>query len=265
LTFEDEKTQVLVDLGLTVLQAKVYIALASTGVATGRAAAKAAKVASQDVYRVLSELQDSGLVEKIIGKPFRYKAVSPANGLRSLLAQRNKKTEEIWDKILVVLNSFENIKETEDNSCNFVLVPQTGPMNIRISGIFKSAQRKIDLMNDFSEGVMLHDRYFESRVNAIRKGVQIRDILINPESKQRMPASFLELLKKKPLFQAKYVTSDLALKLIIKDNKELLISTMANVASTKQPFLWSDNPVLVCMVVSFYEVMWEKASEDMKT
>ena len=58
---QEETVQTLVNLGLTVLQAKVYLSLAKSGVSTGRATAKAAKVASQDVYRVLIELQEKGI------------------------------------------------------------------------------------------------------------------------------------------------------------------------------------------------------------
>ena len=92
---QEETVQTLVNLELTVLQAKVYLALVKLGTSTGRTTAKAAKVASQDVYRVLTELQEKGLVEKIIAKPNKYRPIPLKDGLSMLLQRRNKQTAEL--------------------------------------------------------------------------------------------------------------------------------------------------------------------------
>jgi sugar-specific transcriptional regulator TrmB len=70
------------------LQAKVYIALAKLGTLTGRVTAKEAKVASQDVYRVLAELEEKNLVEKIIVTPNKYRPVPVQDVLSILLKQK---------------------------------------------------------------------------------------------------------------------------------------------------------------------------------
>ncbi|MCW4019121.1 MAG: hypothetical protein NWF00_10680 [Candidatus Bathyarchaeota archaeon] len=90
----EEAIQTLVNLGLTVLQAKVYLALVTVGTTTGRITAKAANVASQDVYRVLTELQEKGLAEKIIAKPNKYKPTPVQNGISALLKQKIKEYNE---------------------------------------------------------------------------------------------------------------------------------------------------------------------------
>lgn len=62
------------ELGLTSLQAKIYLALAQTGNATIRNIAKNSKIARQDVYRIMPSLQKLGLAEQIVVSPTMYKS-----------------------------------------------------------------------------------------------------------------------------------------------------------------------------------------------
>jgi sugar-specific transcriptional regulator TrmB len=106
LASQDEAIQTLVKLRLTVLQAKVYIALAKLGTSTGRTTAKVAQVASQDVYRVLDDLQEKGLVEKIIAKPTMYKATPIKEGLSILLQNKKEEFIETEKQVKTMSNNF---------------------------------------------------------------------------------------------------------------------------------------------------------------
>ena len=61
---KDECAKILMDLGLTLLQAKAYLALSQLGKATVKTISKTANVARQDVYRVMLALEKLGLAEK---------------------------------------------------------------------------------------------------------------------------------------------------------------------------------------------------------
>jgi sugar-specific transcriptional regulator TrmB len=122
---QDETVETLVNLGLTVLQARVYIALSRLGTQTGRATAKAARVAPQDVYRVLSELQEKGLIEKIISKPNQYRSAPVIQGLSMLLHDRNQQTYRLKKAVSKICKNLE-IKDYQDNSDvtkEFALLP----------------------------------------------------------------------------------------------------------------------------------------------
>jgi sugar-specific transcriptional regulator TrmB len=88
----EESVKMLVELGLTHTEAKVYIALLYLKAATARNIHKASNVARQDVYQTLSDLQDKGLIEKVIAKPAEYQAI-PANDIISILLQRKNEKE----------------------------------------------------------------------------------------------------------------------------------------------------------------------------
>jgi len=78
---DNEHVQILTDLGLTLLQAKTYLALSQLGKATVKTISKTANVARQDVYRVMLALEKLGLAEKIVAKPTMYKATPIKEGI----------------------------------------------------------------------------------------------------------------------------------------------------------------------------------------
>ncbi len=261
---QDENVRTIASLGLTVLQAKVYLALVALSNTTGRAAAKEAKVASQDVYRVLSELQEKGLVEKIIDKPNRYRPIPLKEGVSMLLQRRAKETAELEKATAEICKNFQNIDKNEYKSENneFILIPEKEAVLSKFWRNIESAQISLDLMNDFQEGIDGHEALFELEMKAIDRGVKIRDILYNPK-KTNKTNSLSKLLKRKPAFQTKTAQFPLPIKVTIKDRKEVLISTRMEVNTKTQPYLWSNNPLLVQIIQNWYDMMWEKAEEIM--
>jgi len=265
LLLQEEGVQTLVNLGLTVLQAKVYITLAKLGTSTGRTTAKEAEVASQDVYRVLSELQEKGLVEKIIDKPNKYRPIQIEEGLTILLQRRNKQTIEIKNMMTEICKNFSGTDKIEDDNekCQFVLVTQKETIASKLTKAVETAQTSIDLMNDSREAMIMHEKIHELKDKALKKGVKIRTILNNPPGGGQTSKSFLAFLERKPEFQVRYLRHfPSSAKLFIKDNKEVFISTSRNVSMLAQPYLWSNNPILVQVIQQWYDIMWEKGSRE---
>jgi sugar-specific transcriptional regulator TrmB len=259
----DESVQTLVNLGLSVLQAKVYIALAKSGTSTGRTTAQVAKVASQDVYRVLAELREKSLVEKRISRPNRYSAVPLKEGLHMLLKRRNEQTTELKKAVFDMSQSFQNVSMTGDKveACDFILIPANEPIEKRFVGAWESVQTSLELMNDFQEGIAEHEMHFDLEIKALNNGVKIRNILSKTQKKYKKSKLFSALLEREPGFQVKYTNFPLPAKILIKDNKEVFISTENKPDSYSQPYLWSNNLILVRVIQQWYDIMWEKCVE----
>jgi HTH-type transcriptional regulator, sugar sensing transcriptional regulator len=95
LSNSDENIRTLIDLGLTAAQAKIYLSLLWVGSATIREIAQASKVARPDTYRALSELQDIGIVEKIISVPTKFKALPIKDALDILMLRKTNETIDL--------------------------------------------------------------------------------------------------------------------------------------------------------------------------
>ena len=86
LQFSEPK--VLMDLGLTLVQARVYLALVESGISKISTISKISKVARPDTYNNIKKLQKLGLVEAIIQSPRTYRAIPIIEALSLLLERR---------------------------------------------------------------------------------------------------------------------------------------------------------------------------------
>lgn len=91
----DEEIQVLTRLGLTITQAKVFLALCRIGTSTPKIISEESKVARQDIYRIFTELQELGFVVKGITSPVMFEAIPLQDALSFLLERRIKETREL--------------------------------------------------------------------------------------------------------------------------------------------------------------------------
>jgi sugar-specific transcriptional regulator TrmB len=259
-----DSIQTLVRLGLSSLQAKTYLSLAKYGPLSGREAAKIADIASQDVYRILTELQEKGLVEKIIARPNVYKAVPLRNGLLMLVQQRNEQTIEIKKAVFKTIKWFENIGSSKDKnvvSGDFMLIPPKEPVENRMAECIQTAEKSIDMMNECQEGMNGHEIIFELEKGALERGVKIRDILAKTDKKYSIPKKFEVLNEWKLKFQVRYCRFPAPAILLIKDNKEALISTVRAENLLAQPYFWSNNRTMLNVIQQWYETIWNDSEK----
>ena len=260
----DEPVETLINLGLTMLQAKVYLSLAKLGISTGRATAKDAKVAPQDVYRVLAELQETGLVEKIIAKPNKYCAMPIDQGLEMLIKRRKNQTKKLERSVKTVSKLFHPaLKETQKTEeGDFVLIGKEEPLKNRAHRMLETANVSLDLMNEINDGMMGHDNLYTLETKLLNRGGKIRDILSKATPKFHLTKTFCSLQQRHPEFQTRYLDFPAPAILIIKDGMEALVSTKAKTKTLMQPFLWTDNPILVRIIQQWYNQVWEKGSQE---
>ncbi len=102
------------DYGLTEVQAKVYYHLLTLGSTSSTKVAKQLNVHRSEVYRVLRELADKGLVTEKKGKrPILYTPTPPEEALNILLQQQAKTLQRLKQgkpKLVAWLNSHANVK-----------------------------------------------------------------------------------------------------------------------------------------------------------
>ncbi len=261
---EDEEIQTLMDLGLSLLQAKAYLALAALGTATIKSVAKTANMAQQDIYRLMPKLQKMGLAEKILTAPTTYKVTPVKSGVPILLQRRAQEYAELEKKTEKLLNSaHESNLNTVlyDEESQFVITSEKTLLYRKFEKENRAAQQSIDMAGKW-EGVKVALFYYlqgEFR-KAMKKGVRIRIITEQHEGDKSM-LKILRGLKKNPLFGIRYLPSPVPLKTVIYDDKEVNMC-IAISPDRDVPSLWSNNPNFVKVMISHFEEMWNIARED---
>jgi sugar-specific transcriptional regulator TrmB len=94
----EEYIEILAELGLTHTEAKIYMNLLCLKRATANNIHRKSNVARQEVYRILSDLQEKGLVEKVIDKPTKFKPIPASDAISILLQRRNEQNRQLGKK-----------------------------------------------------------------------------------------------------------------------------------------------------------------------
>ena len=95
----DSTAKDLVEFGLTLNQAKAYLALLRLGTTSATQISQLCKVRREEIYRALGELEKHGLVERIIGKPLKFKPLSLERTLSQLLEKKKQDIEWTYSKL----------------------------------------------------------------------------------------------------------------------------------------------------------------------
>jgi sugar-specific transcriptional regulator TrmB len=209
---------------------------------------------------LLGELAEKGLVEKIISKPTKFRAIPLGDGLKELLMRRQMETEKLVKEAEWISKAAEAIPVMDEECGEFHILPNKEPI-IRMSlEILLTAKTSIDLMNETQEILKLHEIHFEAKKKVIKSGVQIREIIGQSTSDVQLPPSLLNLAKSTTFLKVRILDSLPTARLMIKDSKEVFLATTLKPGTLSQPFLWTNNPVIVQIVQEWYNGVWETAN-----
>lgn len=260
---QDEDIQTLTKLGLTVLQARVYLTLAKSGKATIKTISKASEIDRSDIYRIVYKLHELGLVEKMITTPNTFRAVPIREGLPMLLKRKTKEHNEITAKAKKLLQKYEkNSEETalQKEECQFILVPKKEAARRKFKKAIENTQTSCDMIlhwECFRYG-MLEDT--EIWKKTVEKGVKVRFIVYKSENEKAV-SRIVQILKKKGSFKVRYIFTPPPATIAIFDKKETIITISPIPHPRETPNLWSNNPGLIAIFQDYFEIMWRASKE----
>lgn len=258
---QDECVQILTNLGLTLLQAKIYLALSKVGKATIKTTAKASNIARQDVYRIVPALQELGLAEKIVDAPTMYKATPLKEGISILLQNKTREYTELQQQTIELLNNFHESNgktQVEDEGQQFSVISSETLLFKRLAEKDNAVQSSIDVAGKW-EGIRFmvfhRSQDFQKSMN---RGIRIRVITEKHES-DKPTEEQIQTLALNPLFAIRYLSAPIPVKTVIHDRTEVnMCIAIPSVDDT--PSLWSNNPQFVKIMVAYFEELWNKAA-----
>ena len=113
---QEKVLKTLVSLGLTPLDAKVYILLAKKGPIKARDAAKALKISKQRLYPIIKNLQSKGIVNSTLEHPARFSAVPFEKMLDSFQKAKIEQARRIQQNKEELLSDWQSIAIAESES-----------------------------------------------------------------------------------------------------------------------------------------------------
>jgi sugar-specific transcriptional regulator TrmB len=258
-----EDIQILTELGLTGSQAKVYLALAQQETASARRLWKASKVSRQDIYRLLTDLREIGLIEKILNTPTEFKAVPIEDGISILIERRAKEVLNMRKKAEKVIQKFKenNLKMTDEEAdAQYMLVPKKEALTRKLKKTIKATRKSINVISSMK--VFLNALYVfaEEYKEALGRGIKVRWIIDRHEDINSWPES-IQALTKNPNFKIRTIPDCPHVRLGTYDKKRVFLALFPNSHPFETPALWSTNISFAGMVQSFFETIWNRATK----
>lgn len=259
-----EENSVLTDLGLTLTQAKAYLALWQSGNSSAKTISTESGIARQDVYRILIELQELGLIEKALANPAVFQPMPLQEAIEILMERRAKKTRELQVETQSLLQNFrENDKRTKltVEEPQFVLVPKGRAYVLKGKMAIRTAQESIECITSWKRFLRMMFVVGGDIMEALNRGARCRFILDKPEDKKPLP-EIVDNLFKNPSCKVRYILALPGALFARFDKKEVLISTSTNGPFLESSMLWSDDPPLLSMTQDYFEILWIRALEN---
>jgi len=255
-----EGVGVLVGLGLSVRQARVYLVLLKAGRSRAYPVAYAAGVPRQEAYSLLIELQQLGLVKQYLTAPKTYSAAPFPEAAKILFERR---TSEL------TLMSKKAEKLTAQLS-------QTPPAPLSIPPCFgmvceaeggRQHQRALTEIQNSIEGVFSWIRFkqfctrFETELQtALKRDVALRFITQKPAG-HNLPKWITTPELPKYRFELRTLHNPPDATIILFDTNLAAIAFDKNTSITKGTDLWSTHPGIIAVCQAYFYRTWGHASQ----
>lgn len=255
-----EATRLLTELGLTVNEARVYLALLRSESPTAAEAATAAGVPRPKVYEALQALEGRGFSKSIGGRVRRFTPVEPESALRGWLSHREHERAEMSERDQIRVDTLGRLlpapaAEAGRQVADFIeAISGQVPTTEALDDLVSRARQTLDIMLQ-PPFVQPRPRWNVMEVEALERGVEVRAIY-TPEALE--DARRFEDIPRHG-GQARML-AQLPMKLMVRDHEEALISLRdAGTGAQSVTTVAVRHPDLVAPLITLFEQQWKKA------
>jgi sugar-specific transcriptional regulator TrmB len=260
----DESTKTLSEFGLTPYEAKIYITIVKLGLTTASKIAKTSGVRREEVYRTLPKLEAAGLIERVLGRPVRVKALPLEDALTILV---NRKQEEASREIMELTEKKDQLLEqlqeniplaaVEEESANFTLISEKDAAAKRIETLLDSSRSRVDFVDSFENTFRFVLTYAESLAKARNRDVDVRLVTEHPDKTDLIPDALRKHVPNNT-FTIRYC-EDIPSQYVLVDSQQAMITTSAGSTLAESKFLWTDDPSLVGIIQRDFDELFKES------
>ncbi len=252
-----EKVEALNNLGLPIAQAKIFVTLALRPKLTVFQISKSIGMPPEQIYRIMPQLIERGLIEKIITTPARFQTIPVETAIKSMLELKEKNLVETRTKAILLLDELELKREApvaEESS--LVMIP-TGKRLEEFRFSWKQKlKEKYDLLTTSARFITSLTAQYEKV--GVGKNVTMRLIL---EEEPRLHKAILQILSRLERdinLRYKFCKSQVPAAVAIGDCKEVIISSIIKSPYHSAPLYWTNNPGIVKIMNTYFENLFNE-------
>jgi sugar-specific transcriptional regulator TrmB len=259
----------LKELGLSKLDARVYLFLAKTSPKKAKEITLALKISKQQLYPSLKSLKSKSLVNATLEHPAQFSAVTFKKALDLFAKAKIEEAKSIQQSADKILSDWQSLKtkEAEDKSARFTVIKGRKYVYSKIQQMIQETKGQLSIVTTVPN-LIRADQYglLDTAFNhPLKSKVQFRFLTELSESNHD---AINNLLKKAPknLINLKGRNPELGLKLsprmVIRDNEELLFFITPQ---KEDSCLWTTCIELIRSFTAVFDELWRNSTDIEKT
>jgi sugar-specific transcriptional regulator TrmB len=263
---QDKVLKSLVSMGLTRIDAKIYVFLAKRGPQKAQNVALAMKIAKQRLYPSLRRLQSKGLVNATLEHPARFSALSFEKALDLFAKAKMEEAKNIQQSKDSLLSDWQSIvvKEAEGKSAKFTVIEGRNYIYSKIQQMIQETKNQLSTVTTVPDLIQadqygLLDTVFN---HPLKHKIQFRFLTELSALNVKAMNTLLERVPKTG-FNLKVKNPELGLKLsprmVLRDNEELLFFITS--PTDKDTCLWTTCKELVQSFAAVFDELWRNSTD----
>jgi len=255
--------QTFTRLGFTANQAKVYLALIDREFSAVKEIQKTSEVPRQEIYKILSTLQEMGILQSTLTRPVMFKTIPIQQAVSFLLERKIKETENLQKEAESLVENYHHENhnnQVQEFKPQFVLISKQEASITKRRDEIDNAQLSLDFITSWKRFPLTIRTFRENGKKALERKVKIRVILEKPKDMNELPEEMYDF-EKFSNYQLRYIIDPPKAIAAIFDKKKAIIKTSALGGLADAPALWSDNPCFLSILSDYFELMWITAIE----
>jgi DNA-binding response OmpR family regulator len=263
--FAEETANLFGTFGLSKTQAKVYMALNALGVATASEIAALSRIRREEVYRMMPELENRGIISSRLEAPRKFAATEPKSALNILVKVKAEAMEremstlyQMKDELISrLLNTSFGIYEESSVEA----LSRQDNVDMRLTQMSKKAKNHILLVGSLDEMKKIINESAETGANQIRMRtiVDVGEIIDHADESGDASAlrHFLLITCRGNCKVELRQVDKRTFNLVIVDGKEAIWGESKSEMERK--FFWTNDPVQVGILKRAFENLWQEA------
>jgi len=254
----------LLDFGLTVNQAKVYLSIVQSGATCVSRISESTRLHRQDIYKMLPKLEEMGLIMKTLGTPSIIEAIPVEKALNRLFSTEREETNERISRLEANLKELINAlrekeaERTREEEARFTLLSTDAEIINMADLLFENTRTEFDLVTNLELITRRMQHFRENLKKLSKRGVKIRIIVENLNNEDLVKRTLEKIKPDKGDFAAKLIYKNRSIPYSIIDNKDIWIRRKKLAESGLPAILWTNGS----NIVHFYKENFEKAWND---
>ena len=259
----ERNIKTLNQLGLTVNQARAYLALVRLRSASAKEISKASNIAQQDIYRVMPLLQKIGLVEKLVASPNLFKPNTPEHALSVLLRHKEKENSILHEESTRLIEELSRSTVDTDNRqdmAEFSIISGKKTILMKSRKAIMEASESICVLTPWKHSAKNTQHFLAISKRALSRQVEIRFILYLPENEADVFLKMMQHLKEDSRFRVRFIFKEKPVIFSVFDRGQVFFATQKG-SLGDAPILWSTNPNFAALAQEYFDMLWETSKE----